>query len=80
MATVNPELSADDERLAQVVESFLNRFSRTFDLAKVEHRATLAEACHEIGHHIAGGSTTATLQLQHGPKGVTGFTVTCNPS
>ncbi len=77
---VNPELKENDPELAKLIESFEGRFHRNFDLSNVEHAATLAEGCREIGDHIARNSSSATLQVGTGADGVVSLTVTCSPN
>ena len=77
---INPEIKENDPELASLIESFEGRFQRNYELSNVEHAATLAEGCREIGEHIARNSSSAILQVGVGADGVVSLTVTCNPN
>jgi len=76
---INPELKENDPALAEVVEQLLDRYDRQFDLTVTEDQATLAEGLHELGHHIATNGQHATVEIAHGPKGLTALNITIAP-
>jgi len=75
----NPELQDNDPALAEVVEQFEELYARSYNLTSMADAATLAEALHQLGLHLAHNSQNANLSIGVGGHGITSVNVIATP-
>lgn len=74
---INPILAENSPNLAEVIESLLRRYDRSFNLNKVQDQATLAEGMRELGEHVALNGKLAKLEIEHSSTGLTKVVLHC---